>query len=204
MSDQQLRDEVITFFLAGHETTANALGFACWLLAQNPEAEARLRAEADRVLDGRRATFADLANLPYAKRVFEETLRLYPPAHTISRRAVGEDVIGGVRIPPGALVTISTYVTHRNPTLWSDPERFDPERFSPEAAAGRHRFAYLPFGGGPRICIGMPFAIAEAQVIFATLARAFRFRPLPGHDIEPVGMITLRAKGGIPVTLEAR
>ena len=204
MSDRQLRDEVITFFLAGHETTANALGFAWWLLAQNPDAEARLQAEADRVLGGRRAAFADLAHLAYAKMAFEEVLRLYPPAHTISRRAVAEDVIGGVRIPPGALVTISAYVTHRNPTLWPEPERFDPERFSHEAAAGRHRFAYLPFGGGPRICIGMPFALAEAQVILATLARAFRIRPLPGHDIEPVGMITLRAKGGIPVTLEAR
>jgi len=204
MSDRQLRDEVMTFFLAGHETTANALGFAWWLLGQNPDAETRLQAEADRLPRDRRPAFADLAALPYARMVFEETLRLYPPAHTISRRSVAEDVIGGVRIPPGALVTISTYVTHRNPTLWPDPERFDPERFTPEQAAGRHRFAYLPFGGGPRICIGMPFAIAEAQIILATLARDFRVRLEPGHTVEPVGMITLRAKGGIPARVERR
>ena len=204
MSDRQLRDEIMTFFLAGHETTANALGFAWWLLAENPDAEAKLQEEADRLPKDRPPGFADLAGLPYARMVFEETLRLYPPAHTISRRAVAEDVIGGVRVPANSLVSISTYVTHRNPGLWPEPERFDPERFDPERSAGRHRFAYIPFGGGPRICIGMPFAIAEAQIILATLARSFKVRLLPDRPVKPVGMITLRAKGGIWATLEKR
>jgi len=204
MSDRQLRDEIMTFFLAGHETTANALGFAWWLLSENPEAEAKLQEEADRLPRNRPLGFADLAALPYARRVFEETLRLYPPAHTISRRAVAEDEIGGVRIPADSLVSISTYVTHRSPDLWPDPERFDPDRFTPERSAGRHRFAYIPFGGGPRICIGMNFALAEAQIILATLARRFTLRLVPGRPVQPVGMITLRAKGGIWVTAEKR
>lgn len=204
MSDRQLRDEIMTFFLAGHETTANALGFAWWLLAENPEAEAKLQAEADRLPKDRPLGFADLAALPYAKMVFEETLRLYPPAHTISRRAVAEDEIGGVCVPADSLVSISTYVTHRSPELWPDPERFDPERFTPDRSAGRHRFAYIPFGGGPRICIGMNFAIAEAQIILATLTRSFRLRLMPGRPVQPIGMITLRAKGGIWVSAEPR
>jgi cytochrome P450 len=204
MTDRQLRDEVMTVFLAGHETTANALGFAWWLLAQHPAAEARLHEEVDRVLQGRRPKAADLANLPYTRMVLEEAMRLYPPAHNISRAAVKEDCIGGVRIPPGALITISTYLTHRNPLLWPEPERFDPERFSPEQTAGRHRFAYLPFGAGPRICIGMPFALAEGQVIIATIAQAFSIRLVTGFAVEPVGLITLRAKNGIRVTLEPR
>jgi cytochrome P450 len=197
MSDRQLRDEIMTFFLAGHETTANALGFAWWLLAQNPQAKSKLQAEADRLPKDRPLGFGDLAAVPYAKMVFEEALRLYPPAHTISRRSVAEDVIGGVRVPANSLVTISTYVTHRSPALWPDPERFDPERFTAERSAGRHRFAYLPFGGGPRICIGMPFAIAEAQIILATLARSCTIELVPNRPVEPIGMITLRAKGGI-------
>lgn len=204
MSDRQLRDEIMTFFLAGHETTANALGFAWWLLAENPEAERKLHEEVDRLPKDRPLGFADLAALPYAKMVFEETLRLYPPAHTISRRSVAEDVMGGVKVPANSLVSISSYVTHRSPLLWPDPERFDPERFTPEGSAGRHRFAYIPFGGGPRICIGMPFAVAEAQIILATLARSFKVRLLPDRPVQPVGMITLRAKGGIWATLERR
>jgi cytochrome P450 len=204
MNDTQLRDEVMTVFLAGHETTANALSFAWWLLAQNPGAEARLHEEVDRVLQGRRPQAADLANLPYTRMVFEEALRLYPPAHNISRVSVQEDWMGGMRIPPGALVTISSYLTHRNPALWPDAERFDPERFTPEASAGRHRFAYLPFGAGPRICIGMSFAVAEGQIILATIAQAFSIKPVPGFIVEPVGLITLRAKNGIRVTLAPR
>jgi cytochrome P450 len=204
MNDRQLRDEIMTFFLAGHETTANALGFAWWLLAENPSVARRLQDEVDCLPKNRPLGFADLAALPYAKRVFEETLRLYPPAHTLSRRSVAEDYIGGVRVPPNSLVSISTYVTHRNPDLWPDPGRFDPERFTPERSVGRHRFAYIPFGGGPRICIGMPFAIAEAQIILATLARSFNIRLLPDRPVQPVGMITLRAKGGIWATVEKR
>jgi cytochrome P450 len=197
MSDQELRDEILTIFLAGHETTANALSWTWYLLALHPEVEAKLHAELHQVLGGRAPSFADLAELKYTRMVFEEAMRLYPPVHTIARTAVKEDVIGGVRIPPGAGIFIRSYVTHRNPTLWPEPERFDPERFTPEAVAKRHRFAYLPFGGGPRICIGNNFAIAEAQVILATFAQRYRLRLVPGYVVEPIGLATLRPKNGI-------
>jgi cytochrome P450 len=124
--------------------------------------------------------------------------------HTIARTALGEDRIGGVRVPAGAILTISIYVTHRNPTLWPQPECFAPERFGPAEVAQRHRFAYLPFGGGPRVCIGNSFAIAEAQVILATIAQHYRLRLAPGHPVQPIGLITLRPKTGIWVTLEPR
>jgi cytochrome P450 len=204
MSDRQLRDEILTIFLAGHETTANALSWTWYLLAQNPEAERRLHDELDRVLGGRMPASADLAALKWTRMVIEEAMRLYPPAHTISRTAIGEDRIGGVRVPPGASISISIYVTHRNPHLWPDPERFDPERFTPAAVAQRHRFAYLPFGGGPRICIGNGFALAEAQIIVAAIAQRYRVRLAPGRAVEPIGLVTLRPKGGLWVTLEPR
>jgi cytochrome P450 len=204
MSDKQLRDEILTIFLAGHETTANALSWCWYLLAQHPEAEARLHDELDRVLGARMPNFADLAELRWTRMIIEEAMRLYPPVHTTARTAIGEDRIGGVRVPPGALVTISPYVTHRNPNLWPEPERFDPERFRPPAVAQRHRFAYLPFGGGPRICIGNSFALAEAQVIVAAIAQRYRVRLAPGHRVQPIGLLTLRPKDGIWVTLETR
>ncbi|HEX7199402.1 MAG TPA: cytochrome P450, partial [Dongiaceae bacterium] len=204
MSDPQLRDEVMTIFLAGHETTANALSWTWYLLAQHPQAEGKLHQELDRVLGGRAPRFADLAELKWTRMVIEEAMRLYPPAHAIARRAIGADCIGGVRVPAGASVSISMYVTHRNPHLWPDPERFDPERFAPAAVAGRHRFAYLPFGGGPRICIGSGFAMAEAQVILATVAQRYRLRLAGDHAVEPIGLVTLRPKNGLRVTLEPR
>ena len=204
MSDRQLRDEILTIFLAGHETTANALSWTWYLLAQSPEAERRLHDELDRVLGGRMPASTDLAALKWTRMVIEEAMRLYPPAHTISRTAIGEDRIGGVRVPPGASISISIYVTHRNPHLWPDPERFEPERFAPAAVAQRHRFAYLPFGGGPRICIGNGFALAEAQVIVAAIAQHYRVRLAPGHAVERIGLVTLRPKGGLWVTLEPR
>src|SRR5262245_53251537 len=204
MSDQQLRNEILTIFLAGHETTANALSWTWYLLAQNPDAEARLHEEIDRVLGGRMPTVADLAGLKWTRMVLDEAMRLYPPAHAIARTAIGEDRIGGVRIPPRASISISIYMTHRNPNLWPEPERFDPERFAPAAVAQRHRFAYLPFGGGPRICIGNGFAIAEAQVILAAIAQRYRVRLAPGHTVEPIGLLTLRSKTGIWVTLKRR
>lgn len=204
MSDKQLRDEILTVLIAGHETTANALSWAWYLLARHPEAEARLHDELDHVLGGRPAGFADLTELKWTRMILEEAMRLYPPAHTIARTAIGDDRIGGVRIPAGAFVSISIYVTHRNPNLWPDPEHFDPERFAPAAVAQRHRFAYLPFGGGPRICIGNNFAIAEAQIIIAAIAQRYRLRLAPGHEVRPIAQITLRAKDGIWVTLEPR
>jgi cytochrome P450 len=204
LSDRQLRDEALTIFVAGHETTANALSWVWYLLARHPDAEARLHEEVDRVLGGRMPGFADLGRLAWTRMVIDEAMRLYPPAHAISRTAIGEDRIGGVRIPPGSNISISMYVTHRSPNLWSDPERFDPERFAPDAIARRHRFAYLPFGGGPRICIGSGFAIAEAQVIIAMVAQRHRLRLAPDQVIEPIGLITLRPRNGVRVTLEPR
>jgi cytochrome P450 len=204
MSDKQLRDEILTIFLAGHETTANALSWIWYLLARHPQAEARLHDELERVLGGRMPTYGDLAELKWTRMVIEEAMRLYPPAHTIARTALGEDRIGGVRVPAGAIITVSIYMTHRNPNLWTEPERFDPERFAPGESARRHRFAYLPFGGGPRICIGSGFALAETQVIVAAIAQHYRVRLAPGHVVQPIGLITLRAKGGIWVTLEPR
>ena len=204
MSDKQLRDEILTIFLAGHETTANALSWCWYLLAQHPEAEARLHDELDRVLGARMPKSADLAELKWTRMVIEEAMRLYPPVHTTARMASGEDRIGGVRVPPGATIAISPYVTHRNPNLWPEPERFNPERFHPAAAAQRHRFAYLPFGGGPRICIGNSFALAEAQVIVAAIAQRYRVRLAPGHKVKPIGLLTLRPKDGIWVRLEPR
>jgi cytochrome P450 len=204
MSDQQLRDEILTIFAAGHETTATALSWIWYLLAQHPEAEARLHEELDGVLGGRPPTYADLARLTWTRMVIEEAMRLYPPVHTIARTALGEDRIGGVRVPAGAVMSVNIYVTHRNPNLWPQPERFEPARFAPAEVAQRHRFAYLPFGGGSRICIGNGFAIAEAQVIIATIAQRYRVRLAPGHEVQPIGLVTLRAKSGIWVTLEPR
>jgi cytochrome P450 len=204
MSDPQLRDEILTFFLAGHETSANALSWIWYLLARHPEAERRLHEELRRVLAGRPPAAADLPSLQWTRMVIEEALRLYPPAHAIRRAAIGEDRLGDTRVPPGAVVTISMFVTHRNPKLWPDPERFDPERFAPAAVAARHRFAYLPFGGGPRICIGNSFAMAEIMVAIAVIAQRYRLRLAADRPVEPVGLLTLRPKGGMRMTIEPR
>jgi cytochrome P450 len=204
MSDKQLRDEILTILLAGHETVANALTWTWYLLAEHPEAEARLHEELDRVLAGQAPGFADLGALKWTGMVIDEAMRLYPPAHSIGRTAIGEDQIGGVPVPRGANLTISIYMTHRNPNLWPDPARFDPTRFAPEAIAARHRFAYLPFGGGPRVCIGNSLALAEAKTILATIAQRYRVRLAPGRSVEPIGLVTLRSKNGVWVTLEPR
>jgi cytochrome P450 len=204
MSDRQLRDEVMTIFLAGHETTANALTWTWYLLSRNPEAEARLHDELDRVLGGRTPSFADLRELPYSRMVIEETLRLYPPAWAIGRFAAGDDEVGGYRIPATSQLVMSPYVTHRHPEFWDLPEVFDPERFLPEKAAGRPRFAYFPFGGGPRQCIGADFAMIEAQLALATVAQRYRLRLPPGRVVEPEPLVTLRPKGGMPMHLQPR
>jgi cytochrome P450 len=180
------------------------LAFTWYLLATHPEVDAGLQEELERVLGGRTPVYADIAQLRYTRMIFEETLRLYPPAYSMGRTAIGPDVIGGVTVPKGAVVSISVYVTHRNPVLWPDPDRFDPERFSPERAAGRPRFAYFPFGGGPRICIGQGFAMTEALVVIASLAQRFRFSLAPGHTVQPLGLLTLRPKDGVWVTTAPR
>ncbi len=204
MSDRQLRDEVVTIFAAGHETTAVAMSWTWYLLSQHPQYEARLHLELDQVLAGQAPRFADLEQLPYTRMVFEEALRLYPPAFSLTRVAVADDRVGPHRIPKGAMVTLSPWVTHRDPRLWPDPERFDPDRFLPEAVRQRHKFAYFPFGGGPRVCIGNSFALMEGRLILAALAQRYRLRLEPGHPVEPQGRITLRPRHGMPMTIEER
>lgn len=204
MSDQQLRDEVMTIFVAGHETTAVLLTWACYLLAQHPEWEAALHAELAATLAGRTPTVADTANLRVTRMIIDETLRLYPPAWITNRQAVAEDEVCGYRIPAGAVAAISPYVIHRLPAYWPDPERFDPTRFDPEATHERPRFAYMPFGGGPHQCIGNSFALLEATLILATVAQRYRLRLPAGAVVTPQPKSTLRPAGGLPMVLDAR
>jgi cytochrome P450 len=204
MTHREVRDQVATIFMAGHETTALALTWTWYLLALHPAVEAKFHDEIDRVLAGRAPRFEDLALLPYTRMVLEESMRLYPPAHTITRRALADDEIGGRKIPRGTTVFIVPWVIHRHHALWDRPEIFDPERFTPEKAAARPRFAYLPFGGGPRICIGATFAMTEAIIILAMLGQRYRLRLAPGEPVEPVGLITLRPRHGLRMTIEPR
>jgi cytochrome P450 len=204
MTDKQLRDEVMTVFLAGHETTANALSWSLYLLSQHPDAEEKLCREVDEVLGGRRPTIEDLRHLPYARMVIDESLRLYPPAWAIGRQAQAEDDVGGYRVPAKSGVILSPWLTHRHPAFWAEPERFDPERFEATLAGERPRFAYFPFGGGPRQCIGNEFALMEAQLVLAMIAQAYRLRLVPGERVEPDPAVTLRPRNGVPMTATAR
>jgi cytochrome P450 len=205
MTNREVRDETVIIFIAGHETTAVAMTFVWYLLSQHPKEEAKLHAELDAVLGGRAPVYEDLAKLPYTRMVIEEAMRLYPPAPGISnRRAVAEDTLCGHKIKPQGNIIIAPWILHRHKTLWDDPLRFDPERFSPERSQGRHRFAYLPFGGGPRICIGAALAMTEASLILATIAQHYRLRLAPGAPIELRNRITLRPKDGMPMVLERR
>jgi cytochrome P450 len=204
MTAQEVRDQVVTIFMAGHETTSQALSWSWYLLSQHPQAERKLHEELATVLDGRLPRYDDLANLRYARMVVEESMRLYPPAHTIAREPIAADEILGRRIPAGAAVLISPWLLHRKTSLWEHPERFDPERFAPEKAAARPRFAYIPFGAGPRICIGAAFAMTEAILILATIAQRYRLHLQPGHPVEPQGLITLRPRYGLKMRLEKR
>jgi cytochrome P450 len=202
MSDRRLRDEVMTFLLAGHETTAVTLAWTFYLLGRHPEVEARLRDEIERVLSGRAPTIDDMPSLPYTRMVIEEAMRLYPPVAGIGRQTVGPDVLGGYAIPKNTLVTISVWATHRHRDFWDDPLRFDPERFSPERSGDRPRFAYLPFSGGPRLCIGYEFALVEAQIILAMVLQRHRVRLAVEGEVTPEMTLTTRPRGGVPVRLE--
>jgi cytochrome P450 len=206
MSDDQLRDEIMTLFLAGHETTANALTWTWYLLAQNPEAEMTLADELDSVLAGRAPTLADLPKLPYTEMVVKESMRLYPPAWGIGRRAIKGFEIGGYRIPAGTNIFIMQWLTHRDARFFPDPERFDPERWRDDPVRrGRiPRFAYFPFGGGPRVCIGAGFAMMEATLLLATIAQRFRFTLPADSDVKPFFSVTLRPKNGLPMKLHRR
>jgi cytochrome P450 len=204
MTPKEVRDQVVTIFMAGHETTSLALSWTWYLLSQHPAVEARLHAELAEVLGGRPPTSDDIGNLRYTRMVIEESMRLYPPAHTTGRQPIADDEILGHRIPAGVEVLILPWLLHRKPQLWENPTRFDPERFAPERAAERPRFAYIPFGAGPRICIGAAFAMTEATLILATIAQRYRLHLKADHPIEPQGLITLRPRYGIRMQLERR
>jgi cytochrome P450 len=203
MTDRQLRDEVMTFVLAGHETTAVALAWTWYLLARHPEVAERLRAEVAAALRGRTPTIDDLPGLQYARMVVEEVMRLYPPVWGFFRQSLAPDRIGSWAVPKGTVVLISPYLTHRHPRVWDDPERFDPDRFAPERVKERPRFAYLPFSGGPRLCIGNEFALMEAQLALAMTVQRYRLELVPGTRIEPESRVTLRPRGGVPMTVAA-
>jgi cytochrome P450 len=204
LDDREVRDQMATFFLAGHETTATALAWTWYLLSHAPDVEAKLHAELDVVLGGRAATYADYDRLVYTRMVIEESLRLYPPAHTTARQAIADDRFGEIAIPPGTMVIVSPYIMQRHRLYWQNPDAFDPENFAPEKAAQRRRYTYLPFGAGPRICIGQGFAMIEAVLILATLAQTLRARLVPGAKVVPVAKITLRPSPGLPMTIEPR
>ena len=204
MTDQQVRDEAMTIFLAGHETTANALTWAWYLIGESPEVEAKLHAEIDRVLQGRLPAMSDLPSLGYVERVVTEAMRLYPPAWIIGRRAIDAYALGDYTVPPRSILVMSPYVMQRDPRFYADPERFDPDRWTPEFRAALPKFAYFPFGGGPRQCIGESFAWMELILLVATIAQQCRLRLVPGHPVVPQPLITLRAKHGMRMTIATR
>jgi cytochrome P450 len=204
MTDRQLRDEVLTLLTAGHDTVGAALCWAWHLLGQHPEVQEALADEARGRLGGRPPGADDLPHLPLTRAVFDEALRLYPPAPGVIRQPIGPDEIDGRPVPAKALVLLYAYVTHRDPDLWEEPERFRPERFLPGAGAGRPKFAYFPFGGGPRVCIGNTFALTEGPLVLAALAQRFRLEPVPGHVVVPDTTFTLRPKNGVMMRLHRR
>ena len=196
-SDRELRDDLMTMLIAGHETTALAIAWACYLLSKNPQVLDKLRTESAAVLGGRTPDLTDLARLGYHRAVINETLRLYPPFWTLSRQAVADDVLCGYRIPAGATVMVAPYVLHRHPQYWSNPEGFYPERFDDPRLAKTGNAAYFPFGGGPRVCIGKNLALIEAQLYLAMLVQRFDLELQPGWRVEPRPMISLRPSNGI-------
>jgi cytochrome P450 len=204
MSDQQVRDEAITLLLAGHETTAVAMAWTWFLLAQAPQAEAQLHAELDAVLGGRAPQPRDWPRLPYTEMVLTESMRLYPPAWILGRRALVDVELGGYRVPAGSFVIMSQWVAHRDARWYPRPEEFDPQRWAPQARAQRPKFAYFPFGAGPRVCIGESFAWLEMGLVLATLAQRWRLRLVPGQSIAPAPSITLRPSRAIEMVIERR
>lgn len=204
LTNSQIRDEVLTIFLAGYETTANALAWTWYLLSQNPEAEARLHAEIDLVLHGRLPTLADYPNLRYTEQVFAESMRLYPPAWAMGRMSTQPVELGPYRIPPGAHFFMSQYIVSRTEKFYPDPLRFDPDRFTPEAKASRPRFTYFPFGGGSRQCIGESFAWMEGVLAIARIASRWRMHYMASTPPVPQAKITLRPRDAMPMRLSLR
>ncbi len=204
MTDAQVRDEAMTIFLAGHETTANALTWTWYLLSQSPDEEAKLHEEVDRALQGRLPTVADLAALPFVERVVTEAMRLYPPAWIVGRRAIAPYEIGGYVAPARSIFLMSQWVMHRDARFFPEPDRFRPDRWTPEFKAALPKFAYFPFGGGPRQCIGESFAWMELVLVVATIAQRWRLQLVPGHPVVPQPLVTLRTKHGMRMTPAAR
>lgn len=204
MSDQQLRDEIATLFLAGYETTSIALTWTFAYLAQNPDVMAKLQAEVDEVLQGRQPTLADLMKMPYTRMVFQETMRLRPPSWWLPREVTTDEEIDGYHLPAGTQVVSLTYMYHRHPEHWPNPEQFDPERFNEEKSAKRHRYAWVPFGAGQRLCIGRDFAMMEGQLALAMAVQRFQVQAVKEEMPQPVLSSTLRPKGGFPVHLTPR
>jgi cytochrome P450 len=198
MGEQQLIDECLTMIAAGHETSANGLTWALYALSAHPEIRDRIREEADRVI-GRSGipSFEQIADMHYTRMVVEEAMRLYPPAWVIGRKAIADDVADGWQIPKGQIVLIPVYLIHRDPALWDQPDLFRPERFSPEAAKARHKFAYLPFGGGPRLCIGYQFALMEMQLLLAMIYQQVDLVNDPSHAVVKQPLVTLKPKTGV-------
>ena len=201
MTLRQLRNEVMTFFIAGHETTAVLLSWVFSLLGNHPEVEQRLYAEIETVLHGRIPRVEDYPNLTYTRMVLNETLRLYPPAWITNRTVISEDEICGYYIPAGATIAVSPYVIHHHPDFWEAPEKFDPDRFSPDQVTRRLHYVHFPFGGGPRKCIGSDFAMLEASLVLATMLQRYRFRLAPGQNFLPDPKATLRPRDGVWVQI---
>lgn len=204
LTDRQLRDEMMTLLIAGHETVASALTWTWHLLAGAPEADAALFDEVRAAVGDRLPTGHDLPRLVYTRAAFEEAMRLFPPAWVITRRARDADEVGGYAVPRGALIVLSPYVTQRHPDFWTEPERFDPGRFLPDADSDRRRYAYFPFGGGPHLCIGNHFALVEATLMIATIARRYRLEAVPGRSVEVDPGVTLQPKHGLPMLVRRR
>ncbi|WP_158239661.1 cytochrome P450 [Streptomyces carminius] len=205
MDLRQLHHEVLNIVVGAYETTTNAMAWTFQVLAARPDVESRLHEELDRVLGGRPPGFEDLRHTPYARRVVDEVLRMYSPAWQFMRRAREEDTVGGYRIPAGANIYLNTYLLHRHPDHWEDPDRFDPDRFTPERSKDRHRHAYLPFGAGERICIGQHFALVELQLVLMTIAQRYRFTIPPGQPpVLPRPLTTLQPGGGVHLEVRPR
>lgn len=201
MTDEQLRNQIMTLMLAGYDTTASSLTWTWYLLSQNPEAAARLHNEVRTILHERAPRYTDLERLPYTRMVLNESLRLFPPAWTLGRRALGEDEIGGYYVAPNTVIAICIYTLHRHADFWTNAEAFQPERFSPENIAGRHRFAYVPFGAGPRQCIGNTFGLMEASLIIAGIARRYDLQLVPGTEVQPQAVFVLRPARDLMMTI---
>lgn len=200
---ERMRDDLVTLLLAGHDTTASTLSWAFWLLDQHPDVWQNVHDEAVSVLGDRTPTLEDLYQLKYTSQVIQEVMRLYPAVWLLPRMAKEEDTIGGWHVPAGADVVLCPYTMHRHPEFWENPDRFDPTRFEPGRSAGRPRYAYIPFGAGPRVCVGSTLGLMEATIVIATIAREVRLTTAPGHRPVPEPMLTLRQAGGLPMTVTA-